>query len=103
MMPYRLALDIGANSIGWCLFDLDPANSPVGIADMGVRVFPDGRDPKTLASLAADRRLARGMRRRRDRYLQRRDALLNMLTRHGLMPTDEATRKAISRLDPYAM
>ncbi len=102
-MPYRLALDIGANSIGWCLLDLDPAGVPCGIRDMGVRVFPDGRDPKTAASLAADRRLARGMRRRRDRYLQRRTALLNALTRHGLMPADEAARQAVARLDPYTM
>ena len=102
-MTYRLALDIGANSIGWCLLDLDPAGAPCGLLDMGVRVFPDGRDPKTLASLAAERRLARGMRRRRDRYLQRRTALLNALVRHALMPADEAARKALELLDPYAL
>lgn len=73
-MTYRLALDLGANSLGWCLLELDPAGAPCGLRDMGVRIFPDGRDPKTLASLAAARRLARGMRRRRDRYLQRRTA-----------------------------
>ena len=102
-MAYRLALDIGSNSIGWCLVDLDSAGAPCGIRDVGVRVFPDGRDPKTLASLAAARRLARGMRRRRDRYLQRRRALLNALTRQGLMPLDEAARKAVAALDPYAL
>ena len=102
-MTYRLALDIGANSIGWCLLDLDAASAPCGLRDMGVRVFPDGRDPKTLASLAADRRLARGMRRRRDRYLQRRTALLHALIRHGLMPAEEAARKALAALDPYAL
>jgi CRISPR-associated endonuclease Csn1 len=102
-MPYRLALDLGANSLGWCLFELDPAGVPCGIRDIGVRIFPDGRDPKTLASLAADRRLARGMRRRRDRYLQRRGALLNALIRHGLMPSDEAARKALAGRDPYAL
>jgi CRISPR-associated endonuclease Csn1 len=102
-MTYRLALDIGANSIGWCLIDLDAAGAPCGLRDMGVRVFPDGRDPKTLASLAADRRLARGMRRRRDRYLQRRTALLHALVRYGLMPAEEAARKALAALDPYAL
>lgn len=102
-MKYRLALDIGANSIGWCLLDLDAAGAPCGLRDMGVRVFPDGRDPKTLASLAADRRLARGMRRRRDRYLQRRTALLHALVRHGLMPAEEAAQKALAALDPYGL
>lgn len=102
-MNYRLALDIGANSIGWCVLDLDAADAPCGLRDMGVRVFPDGRDPKTLASLAADRRLARGMRRRRDRYIQRRTALLNALVRHGLLPADEPARKALAKLDPYAL
>lgn len=102
-MPYRLALDIGANSIGWCVLDLSTTGSPVGLVDMGVRVFPDGRDPKTLASLAAERRLARGMRRRRDRYLQRREALMNALIRYGLMPADEARRQALVALNPYAL
>lgn len=102
-MRYRLALDIGANSIGWCLLDLDPAGVPCAIRDIGVRVFPDGRDRKTTASLAAARRLARGMRRRRDRYLQRREALLNALTRHGLMPGDAVARTTVARLDPYAV
>ena len=102
-MPYRLALDIGANSIGWCLLRLDAASRPSGILDMGVRIFPDGRDPKSLASLAAARRLARGMRRRRDRYLQRRTALLNALIRHELMPADGSARTTIAATNPYAM
>jgi len=104
-MPYRLALDIGANSIGWCLLDLDAAGAPSGIRDMGVRVFPDGREPATgkYASLAATRRKARSARRRRDRYLQRRTALLNALTRHGLMPAEPIARAEIARRDPYAL
>lgn len=101
-MAHRLSLDIGANSIGWCVLDLE-AGAPDGLRDLGVRVFPDGRDPKTSASLAADRRLARGARRRRDRYLQRRAALLNALTRAMLMPPDDAARRAVAALDPYAL
>ncbi len=102
-MANRLALDIGANSIGWCLLTLDPAGAPCAIRAMGVRIFPDGRDPKTNASLAADRRQARAMRRRRDRYLQRRRAMLNALTRHGLMPAEAAARAEIAARDPYAL
>ncbi len=104
-MTYRLALDIGANSIGWCLFTLDASEppEPIGIRDIGVRVFPDGREAKTNASLAAARRAARQMRRRRDRYLQRRAALLNTLTRWGLMPAATAERAAVAALDPYVL
>ena len=58
-MATRLGLDIGTNSIGWCLYDGDT------IRDIGVRIFSDGRDPKSGASLAVDRRDARAMRRRR--------------------------------------
>jgi CRISPR-associated endonuclease Csn1 len=83
---YRLGLDIGANSIGWCCLGLHGEGHPHEIIAAGVRVFPDGRDPQSYASLAADRRVARASRRRRDRYLQRRRALVNALVRHGLLP-----------------
>jgi CRISPR-associated endonuclease Csn1 len=83
---YRLGLDLGANSLGWCCLEIDADRRPIGLRDIGVRIFPDGRDPQTSASLAADRRAARAMRRRRDRYLQRRQALVNTLVRHGLLP-----------------
>lgn len=102
-MSYRLALDIGTNSIGWCVLDLDAGGKPCGVRSMGVRIFPDGRDAKTMASLAADRRLKRQMRRMRDRYLRRREQLMNALIRHGLMPAAEAERKALETLDPYAL
>lgn len=102
-VPYRLALDLGTNSIGWCLLDLDARLAPTGVRAAGVRIFPDGRDAKTKASLAVDRRLARQMRRRRDRYLNRRAHLLNLLVTHGLMPADVDARKVLERLDPYRL
>lgn len=94
-MVTRLGLDIGTNSIGWCLYDGD------SIRDIGVRIFSDGRDPKSGASLAVDRRAARTMRRRRDRYIGRRSALFGVLVKHGLMPDDDAAAKALEREDPY--
>lgn len=94
-MTTRLGLDIGTNSIGWCLFDGD------SIRDIGVRIFSDGRDPKSGASLAVDRRNARAMRRRRDRYLSRRSALLQALVETGLMPTDAKDAKTLVGCDPY--
>jgi CRISPR-associated endonuclease Csn1 len=45
--------------------------------------------------------MARGARRRRDRYLKRRSSLMSLLIEHGLMPGDLAARKALEALDPY--
>lgn len=94
----RLGLDIGTNSIGWCLIEND-----MRIVDIGVRIFSDGRDPKSGASLAVDRRDARAMRRRRDRYLGRRSAFLKALVEHGLMPANADDAKLIAERDPYAL
>ena len=102
----RLGLDIGTNSIGWWLYETDGAGVSariVGVIDGGVRIFPDGRDPKSKASLAVNRRAARAMRRRRDRYLRRRATLMKVLARTGLMPTDPGEAKALERLDPYEL
>ncbi len=92
----RLGLDIGTNSIGWCLIEDDER-----IVDIGVRLFSDGRDPKSGTSLAEDRRSARAMRRRRDRYVGRRSAFLKALVAHGLMPTDADEAKLVAERDPY--
>lgn len=71
-IKYRLGLDMGTNSIGWAAVKIDEKGNPVGVLDMGVRIFPDGRDEQSKQSNAVDRRVARGQRRRRDRYLRRR-------------------------------
>lgn len=100
---YRLGLDLGANSIGWVALRLDSSGHPCGLLNLGVRVYPDGRNPKDGSSLAAERRGPRAMRRNRDRYLRRRSKLLNALTRSGLMPVDEPARRHIAALDPYRL
>lgn len=94
----RLGLDVGTNSIGWCLIEDDRR-----VVDIGVRIFSDGRDPKSGASLAVDRRDARAMRRRRDRYLGRRSAFLQALVDHGLMPADVDEAKLVAARDPYEL
>jgi len=103
--PWRLGLDLGTNSLGWCAFDLakgeDGRQHPAGIRRMGVRIYTDGRDPQSGASLAQERRGPRGARRRRDRYLDRRADLLKALIRHGLMPADPTARKNLENLDPW--
>jgi len=100
-MAYRLGLDIGTNSVGWTALTIDADGQPNGVLGQGVRIFSDGRNPKDGSSLAVQRRVPRGMRRRRDRYLDRRDDLMEALIAVGLMPPDEAERKGLETLDPY--
>lgn len=93
----RLGLDIGTNSIGWCLVDEGDST----IIDIGVRIFSDGRDPQSGTSLAVDRREARSARRRRDRYLGRRSAFFDTLVAHGLMSAETYEAKLVAEKDPY--
>ncbi|MGQ9367170.1 type II CRISPR RNA-guided endonuclease Cas9 [Azospirillum sp. A39] len=102
-LPYRLAIDLGSTSLGWCILELDRNGKPCGIRRMGVRIFSDGRNPQDKTSLAVARRVARQMRRRRDRMLRRRERLMSALIRHGLMPAGRTERKTLERLDPYAL
>lgn len=98
----RLGLDIGANSIGWWLYELQD-DAIAGVIDGGARIFHDGRDPKSGASLAVDRRMARSMRRNRDRYLRRRASLMRQLAAAGLTPADPEKAKALETLDPFRL
>lgn len=107
-MHYRLALDIGSNSIGWAILLLKRSQEngrfyPYAIARAGSRVFPDGRHPKSKESNAVERRVARGHRRRRDRYLRRRSSMLRQLVKYGFFPNSLAERKALVQLDPFEL
>jgi hypothetical protein len=104
--PYRLSLDLGSTSLGWAIFHLNTAvepTEPTAIVRAGVRIFGDGRNPKDGTSLAVTRRMARAMRRRRDRLLKRKARLLKLLVDFGFFPKTEGERKALANLDPYAI
>ncbi len=101
MQKRRLGLDLGTNSIGWCLINLGSDGAPKSLFKAGVRIFNDGRDPKSLGSLKATRREARSTRRRRDRFIQRQKYLINELVRLGLMPEDKEQRQALAFKNPY--
>jgi CRISPR-associated endonuclease Csn1 len=85
-MAKTLGLDIGTNSIGWCL--VEDGKKIVG---MGSRIFPVGVKEDSYAksgteeSRNAARRTARSIRRGYDRYHQRRDELEQLLASHGMM------------------
>ena len=99
----RLGLDIGSNSIGWWVYQTNQNNEVIGHLGGGSRIFPDGRDPKSKASLAVSRREARSARRRRDRYLRRRTVLMQTMASAGLMPRSPDDRKALEGLDPFEL
>ena len=111
--PYRLSIDMGTNSIGWAILDLDDGTPPhpVGLRDLGVRVFSDSRTGTGATSLAAERRRYRSARRRRRRALTRRDDLEAALVDRGLWPDDEKEVAALladqakvdSPFDPYRL
>ena len=106
MSRYRLSLDIGTNSIGWCALALEAHAkqvTPVGILDMGARIFPDGRNPKDGSSNAVKRREARAMRRNRDRFVARRNSLIDALVESELMPSGNEDRCTVAQMDPYAL
>ena len=104
-MRYRLALDLGSTSLGWAMIRLnhDDPPAPVAVIKAGVRIFSDGRNPKDGSSLAVTRREARAMRRRRDRLLKRKERMTQTLINHSFFPADEAQRKALVTLNPYAL
>ena len=101
---YRLGIDLGTASIGTALVELDgPAEHPhpINILHMGVRIFDDGRDPKTKVPLGVARREAKQARKMFDRYLRRRKRLIDALIEFKIWPTDEPQRKALCLLNPY--
>ncbi len=102
-MKYRLGLDVGTNSLGWCVLELNEENDPCRIEAVGVRIFSDGRIPKNKATLKAERRAARSARRQRDRYIQRRTFLLSELTKAGLFPGDDSERRELQDLNPIEL
>lgn len=108
MMKYRLALDLGSTSLGWALVLLkkkpgEERPVPCAIMRAGVRIFPDGRNPKDGTSLAVTRRNARAMRRRRDRLLKRKARMMRLLVEQGFFPPDHIARKALETRNPYEL
>ncbi len=103
MKKYRLGIDLGSTSLGWCALELDDDKEPIDILRMGVRIFSDGRDAKTKEPLAVTRRDKRSMRRNHDRYLMRREQLLKALKANGLMSDDKVEIERLIGIDPYEL
>jgi len=94
-MKRILGLDLGTTSIGWALVnEADSATEKSSIEKLGVRVNPISTDEMTnfekgkSITTTADRTLARGMRRNLQRYKLRRDNLIEVLKKGGILKDD---------------
>ena len=98
-----LGLDLGPNSIGWALLELEDS-SPKGITACGSRIFQEAVDAKTRTPKNKERRDARSARRRLARRKMRRDTLTHLLVKEDLLPDSPDERKKILEAsDPYAL
>jgi CRISPR-associated endonuclease Csn1 len=103
MKNWRLGLDLGTNSIGWSVLELNDNKEPLDLIDTGVRIFSDGRDPKTKEPLAVARRTARGIRRNIYRKKIRRRRLFKLLQEQKLFPAKRCDAQLLKNLDPYEL
>ena len=102
-MKYRLGLDLGTNSIGWAVYSLDEDNEPEKLEDLGVRIFSDGRNPKSKEPLAVERRTARGQRRIIYRRKLRRRETFWLLQNQGLLPVKKDEAQLLKIMNPYEL
>lgn len=92
-IQYILGLDLGTNSIGWALVEVDHLHHIVRIMMMGSRIIP--MDPSEIAkfengshldSAASVRREAKQVRRMNERFILRRDRLNYVLNLFSMLP-----------------
>lgn len=102
-MDWRLGLDLGTNSLGWSVLELDKDKNIVSLKDMGVRIFSDGRNPKTKEPLAVERRNARGQRKIIYRRKLRRKATFRLIQNERLYPKDKEEARKLKSLNPYEL
>lgn len=101
-----LGLDLGTNSIGWALIEIDHESGIIKVIGLGSRILPmdageigDFERSGKIKSAAAQRTEKRGIRRLNERYLLRRDRLhlvldlLNALPKHYKLEIDFTNQK----------
>ena len=81
---YRLGLDVGIKSVGWCVLECDENGEPIQINALNSRIFDAAEQPNTGASLAEPRRNARGLRRRIRRKSFRLERIRKLFSENGI-------------------
>ena len=105
-MKKILGLDLGTNSIGWAIVEIDDVRKIVRIIALGSRILPMDageiskfESGRKLKSSAAERTSFRSIRKNRARFLLRRDRLhcvlnlLEMLPEHYKLDVDFVDEK----------
>ena len=102
-MPLVFGFDIGTTSIGFAVIDHDAEPRTGEIHRLGVRIFPEARDPKGVP-WNQERREARLRRRQMRRRRERRRLLGDLLCQAGLLPSRGSSdwNKAMET-DPYEL
>lgn len=88
-MKYVIGLDMGIASVGFATVMLDENEQLCRILKMNSRIFDAAEHPKDGSSLAAPRRINRGMRRRLRRRRFRKEQIRNLISDYGVMSSDE--------------
>lgn len=95
--------DIGTTSVGFAVIDHDPESEKGTIHRMGVRIFPEARDPDGTP-LNQQRRQKRLVRRHLRRRRARRRLLNEKLAAAGLLPRFGSSKwEAVMATDPYSL
>ena len=88
-MKYIIGLDMGIASVGFATVMLDENEQPCRIIKMNARIFEAAEHPKDGSSLAAPRRINRGMRRRLRRRRFRKEQIRSLIADKGIMTFEE--------------
>ena len=99
---FSLGLDLGSNSIGYCLTEISSKGVPLRIVTAGTHVFPNGLTAKTNSTKASERRAHRLARRQNRRKSRRIAAVRNAGTKYfGYFPTNKEREAYEVSTDPY--
>ena len=102
-MELVFGFDIGTTSIGFAVIEHDHEQSVGRVRRLGVRIFPEARDPKAVP-LNQDRRAARMRRRQLRRRRKRRHGLGELLHQYGFLPKRNSPEwNRVMRVDPYQL
>lgn len=101
-MGYILGLDLGANSVGWSVVDIQGKS----IVRSGVRIFSEGVQNLGQSgeeSKAVQRRIKRALRKSYERRRNRKNKLRKQLIDIGMLPTDPVEFDSLFKSDPYQL
>ena len=94
-MKRILGLDLGTNSIGWALIEVDENNIPIRIIAMGSRIIPmDSKHSSQFLegksiTLNQDRTVSRTQRKGYDRKQLKKNDLKKVLQKYNIFPSEE--------------